>query len=140
MGIEELLFDISDALRWPVLVLTVIALGFMIVEFGALGMELWQRRGRSRRKLEWVVHHSIQALNSGDVAAAQEAAAQAGTNGSMRDALRAIIGEAGPEAVVPAMLVLLMSDALVRRSVEPILEGQRSAVLSTSWSLPRAGM
>lgn len=31
---------------------------------------------------------------------------------------------------VPALLVLLLSDALVRRSVEPILEGQRSAVLS----------
>ncbi len=31
---------------------------------------------------------------------------------------------------VPAMLVLLLSDALVRRSVEPILEGQRSAVLN----------
>ncbi|MBN8506289.1 MAG: EAL domain-containing protein [Burkholderiales bacterium] len=31
---------------------------------------------------------------------------------------------------IPALLVLLLSDALVRRSVEPILEGQRAAVLS----------
>jgi diguanylate cyclase (GGDEF)-like protein len=31
---------------------------------------------------------------------------------------------------IPALLVLLLSDALVRRSVEPILEGQRSAVLN----------
>jgi diguanylate cyclase (GGDEF)-like protein len=31
---------------------------------------------------------------------------------------------------LPALLVLFMSDALVRRSVEPILEGQRAAVLN----------
>lgn len=99
MGIEELLFDISDALRWPVLVLTVVALGVVVIEAGALIMELLQRRGRSRRKLEWTVASVTQALQGGDVPGAQAAAALAGTNGPMRDALRAIVGEYGsPDA------------------------------------------
>ncbi len=99
MRIEQLLFDISDALRWPVLMLTVIALAVIVVEAGALLVELIQRRGRSRRRLEWVVGQVVGALRGGDLAGAKAAAAQAGSNGAMRDALAAIVGEAGsPEA------------------------------------------
>ena len=99
MRIEELLFDISDALRWPVLVLTVIALAVVVIEVGALVVELVQRRGRSRRRLEWVVGQVTGALQGGDLPGAKAAAAQAGSNGPMRDALAAIVGEAGsPDA------------------------------------------
>ncbi len=95
MRIEELLFDISDALRWPVLVLTVLALAVVVIEVGALVVELLQRRGRSRRRLEWVVGQVTGALQGGDLLGAKAAAAQAGSNGPMRDALAAIVGEAG---------------------------------------------
>lgn len=99
MDLEQLLFDVSEALRWPVLVLTVLALAVIVVEVGALIVELLQRRGRSRRRLEWNVNHVAAALRAGDVAGAQAAAALAGNNGAMRDALAAIVGEAGsPDA------------------------------------------
>ena len=99
MDLEQLLFDISEALRVPVLVLTVLALAVILVEIGALVVELLQRRGRSRRRLEWTVGHVSAALASGDVAGAQAAAALAGNNGAMKDALKEIVGEAGsPDA------------------------------------------
>lgn len=99
MDLEQLLFDISEALRVPVLVLTVLALAVIVIEIGALIVELLQRRGRSRRQLEWNVNHIAAALRAGDVAGAQAAAALAGNNGAMRAALSAIVGEAGsPDA------------------------------------------
>lgn len=95
MDLEQLLFDISEALRVPVLVLTVLALAVIVVEFGALVVELLQRRGRSRRRLESTVDQVIAALRGGDVGGAQAVAALAGSNGATRDALKAIVGEAG---------------------------------------------
>ena len=52
MSIEQLLFDISDALRTPVLVAALLALLAVIIEAGALAAELWRRRGRGVRRLE----------------------------------------------------------------------------------------
>ncbi len=52
MSIEQLLFDVSDALRTPVLVAALLCLVAAIVEAGGLAAELWRRRGRGVRRLE----------------------------------------------------------------------------------------
>ena len=48
-GIEELLFDLANALRIPVLILALAALAFMLVDLGAFLVEL-SRRGRRHRQ------------------------------------------------------------------------------------------
>jgi biopolymer transport protein ExbB/TolQ len=55
MNVEQILFEVSDALRVPVLVLALVALAVAVVEAGALAMELWRRRGRSL----WQLDHAI---------------------------------------------------------------------------------
>ena len=52
MSIEQLLFDVSDALSSPVLVAALLCLLVAVVEAGALAAELWRRRGRGVRRLE----------------------------------------------------------------------------------------
>ena len=53
--IEQLLYDVSEALRVPVLVLALIALAVVIVEAGALLVELRRRRYRDLPGLERAV-------------------------------------------------------------------------------------
>ena len=48
MKVEELLFDITDALRIPVLVLALLALIVVVVELGMLIAEVSRRRNRKR--------------------------------------------------------------------------------------------
>ncbi len=55
MNVEQILFEVSEALRVPVLVLALAALAVALVEAGALAMELWRRRGRSL----WQLDHAI---------------------------------------------------------------------------------
>jgi biopolymer transport protein ExbB/TolQ len=99
MNIEELLFDVADALRVPVLVLTVLALAVVIVELGALGAELLRRRARSRRQLEWAVNSAAAAVAEGDLAGARAILSSIAANRQMRRALAAIAAEAtSPEA------------------------------------------
>ena len=55
MEVEEILFDIADALRVPVLVGALIALALSLFEFGGLVAELLKRRGRSRARLDQAI-------------------------------------------------------------------------------------
>ena len=52
MKVEEILFEISEVLEIPVLVLAVLALALVLVEAGALIVELRRRRLRSLTGLE----------------------------------------------------------------------------------------
>jgi biopolymer transport protein ExbB/TolQ len=52
MTIEQLLFDVAEALRTPVLVAALVCLLLVVLEVGALAAELWRRRGRGIRRLE----------------------------------------------------------------------------------------
>jgi biopolymer transport protein ExbB/TolQ len=66
MSVEELLFEITDVLRLPVLVLALLALVVVIVELGALAGELAQRRNRGLARLDRMLDRAGEALASGD--------------------------------------------------------------------------
>jgi biopolymer transport protein ExbB/TolQ len=91
MTIENILFDISDALRYPVLLLALLALAVAIAEVGTLLAELHRRRGRSVARLERAVDVARDALAAGDGAGALRAVRSAGFNPAMVDALAAIV-------------------------------------------------
>lgn len=99
MTIENLLFDISDALRYPVLALALLSLLAVIVEVGILLAELRRRRGRGVARLERAVDVARDAFAVGDGATALRAVRSVGLNAGMDEALRAIVEQRGhPDA------------------------------------------
>src|SRR6187551_2893053 len=91
MTLEHLLFEISDALRYPVLALALAALAMAVVEVGVLLAELRRRRGRGVARLERAVDVAGGALAHGDGATALRAVRSIGCDPAMDEALRAIV-------------------------------------------------
>jgi biopolymer transport protein ExbB/TolQ len=91
MTIEQILFDISDALRYPVLLLALVALVVVLAEVGTLLAELRRRRARSVARLERAADVAHEALAAGDGAGALRAVRSVGFNPAMDDALAAIV-------------------------------------------------
>lgn len=91
MTIEQILFEISDALLYPVLVLALLALVVVIAEVGTLLAELRRRRGRSVARLERAVDVARDALAAGDGASALRAVQSLAFNSAMEEALTAIV-------------------------------------------------
>jgi biopolymer transport protein ExbB/TolQ len=99
MTIERILFDISDALRYPVLLLALLALVVVLAEVGTLLAELRRRRGRGVGRLEHAADSARAALAAGDGASALRAVRSVGFNPAMDDALAAIVEQrAKPDA------------------------------------------
>ncbi|HEU4737522.1 MAG TPA: MotA/TolQ/ExbB proton channel family protein [Solirubrobacterales bacterium] len=95
MNVEQLLFEVSEALRVPVLILALVALAVALVEAGALAMELWRRRGRSL----WALDHAI-AECQGRLAAGMQAQAVAALlpvarNPAMEEVLSDLVAQQG---------------------------------------------
>lgn len=91
MTIEQILFDISDALRYPVLLAAIVALVWVVAEVGTLLAELRRRRGRSVARLERACDVARDALAAGDGAEALRAVRSVGCNPAMDEALTAIV-------------------------------------------------
>jgi biopolymer transport protein ExbB/TolQ len=91
MTIEHILFDISDALRYPVLTLALAALVAVTIEVGMLLAELRRRRVRGVARLERAVDVARDALATGDGATATRAVRSLGFNAPMDEALQAIV-------------------------------------------------
>lgn len=99
MTIENLLYDVSDALRIPVLVLAMIALVVVIVETGALLVELRRRRYRSLARLETAVDGCRAALAAGQGAEALRTLRPFAWNRLMEEAFAGIVEQIGrPDA------------------------------------------
>ncbi|MDW5593201.1 MotA/TolQ/ExbB proton channel family protein [Conexibacter stalactiti] len=91
MTIENILFEISDALRYPVLIGSVLALIVAIAEVGSLLAEQRRRRVRSVARTEHAVDLAREALAAGDRATALRAVRSVGYNDAMNEALEAIV-------------------------------------------------
>lgn len=91
MAIEEFLFSISDALRWPVLILALLGLAWSLVETGILLAEIWKRRWRSFTGLEEAVFEAGLAISKGDNIGAISALSAVSWNRSMQRAMEAIV-------------------------------------------------
>lgn len=91
MKIENLLFDVAEALRYPVLVLALLALVYAIVEVGVLLAELHKRRDRGMERLENAISYARHYLAAGDNQAALNTVHALGYNERMCEALDALI-------------------------------------------------
>ena len=91
MQIEEFLFAISDALLWPVLVATLLALAWSVLEIGILAAELWRRRWRSIGALENAVDQAEIDIAQGDQIGAISALSSVSWSRPMRDTMQSIV-------------------------------------------------
>lgn len=95
MNVEQILFEVSDALRVPVLVLALVALAITIVEAGALMMELRRRRGRSLWQLDQAIAACQGQLAAGRPAEALGALLPIARNPAMEEVLGEIVASVG---------------------------------------------
>jgi biopolymer transport protein ExbB/TolQ len=95
MSVEQILFDVSEALRVPVLILALVALGVVLVEAGALLAELRRRRGRSVWQLDNAIAECQGRLAAGMQAEALAALLPVARNRAMEEALGAVVEQVG---------------------------------------------
>ncbi len=99
MNVEQILFDVSEALRVPVLVLALAALALVIVEAGSLLMELRRRRGRSIWQLDNAIAECQGRLAAGMREQALLALLPIARNRTMEEALSGVLAQIGrPDA------------------------------------------
>jgi biopolymer transport protein ExbB/TolQ len=97
--IEEVLFDISEALLVPVLILTVAALALVLVEAGSLLVEVRKRRHRNLWELEQAVEECRGRLAAGRANEALAVLLPFAWNQRMEDALAGVVEQYGrPDA------------------------------------------
>ena len=117
--IEEVLFDVSEALLVPVLVLTVAALALVIVEAGALLVEVRRRRHRNLWALERAVEECRGRLAAGMPAEALAALLPFAWNRRMEDAFAGVVEQQGrPQAEARVAKRLAEYDYLSLRRLE----------------------
>lgn len=93
MSIEQVLFDVAEALHVPVLILTLMGLAVALAELGALAVELGRRRHRSVAAVERAVEAAKGCLARGDDAGALIAVRSVAWNEPMREAIGAVIDQ-----------------------------------------------
>lgn len=99
MNVEQILFEVSEALRYPVLILALAALGAVIFELGALLVELRRRRGRSVWELEEAVTRCRPLLAAGRREEALRELLPLAVNARMEEALSDVLAQVGrPDA------------------------------------------
>ena len=107
MNIEQVIFDVAEALRYPVLVLALASLALVLVETGAFAVEAVRRRRRDTARLERVAQSARGALDEGDVPAARRALQQVAWSGAMATTLGVIAervrATGGPDRVAKAL-------------------------------------
>jgi biopolymer transport protein ExbB/TolQ len=90
VNIEQIIFDVAEALRYPVLVLALLSLAVVLVEAGAFAVEVVRRRRRDTARLERVAETARAALAGGDVPGARRALSQIAWSGAMAATLELI--------------------------------------------------
>ena len=107
MNVEEVIFDVAEALRYPVLILALAALALVLVEAGAFAVEVVQRRRRDTARLESVAQAARAALESGDVKTAERELRKVAWSGAMASTLDLIAervrGSGGADRVAKAL-------------------------------------
>jgi biopolymer transport protein ExbB/TolQ len=101
MNVEQILFEVSEALRVPVLVLALVALAVVVVEAGALVAELRRRRGRSLWQLDHAIAECQLRLAAGNPAEAITALLPIARNPAMEEVLGDIVALTGGPAAEP---------------------------------------
>jgi biopolymer transport protein ExbB/TolQ len=97
VNVEEVIYDLAELLRVPVLVLVLAALALVLVETGAFAMELVRRRRRDTSRLEQTAVRAREALDGGDVGVAQGLLWQVAWSNAMATTLALIAARARGE-------------------------------------------
>ena len=98
-GIEELLFEIAEALRYPVLAAAVAALAFLLFDLGAFVVELLRRTGRDGGEhVQLASANARQALELSDPPAAARALMPLASSVQMADTLSQLVAHHGQPA------------------------------------------
>lgn len=98
MSIEQILFEVSEALQVPVLILALAALALALVEAGALVAELRRRRGRSLWQLDHAIAECQGRLEAGMPAEAYAALLPIARNPAMEEVLGDLMSQTGGPA------------------------------------------
>jgi biopolymer transport protein ExbB/TolQ len=95
-GIEDLLFELANALRVPVFIAAIAALAFLLVDLGAFFVELL-RRGRSDggERVAQATASARQALASRDLPEAERALMPLASSAQMADTLSTLVAQHG---------------------------------------------
>ena len=91
MKIEEFLFQISEALFWPVLIAALLCLAWSVIEIGILAAEMWRRRWRTLGSLENAVDQAEIDLAQGDQIGAISALSSVSWSRPMRETMESIV-------------------------------------------------
>lgn len=91
MNVEELLFEITEVLRYPVLILAMITLIVVIIELGMLAAEVGRRRDRGLAKLDPILDRASDALNAKEHSKAIEILRPASYSPWMTDVLEGLV-------------------------------------------------
>ena len=95
-GIENLLFDIAEALRWPVLAAALLALVFVLFDLGAFVVELARRHRRdSFQKVDEASQSAREALQGEDPDGAAQALLPLASSAQMAEALWLLVAQYG---------------------------------------------
>jgi biopolymer transport protein ExbB/TolQ len=97
MRVEELIFDLAELLRVPVLILVLVALAVVLVEAGAFAAEIARRRRRDTTRLEQAAIRAREALAGGDLGVAQGLLWQVAWSNSMAATLALMAARARGE-------------------------------------------
>jgi biopolymer transport protein ExbB/TolQ len=95
VSVEQILFDVSEALRVPVLVLSLAALALVLVEAGVLVGELRRRRGRGIWQLDNAIAECQGRLAAGMRQEALIALLPLARNRAMEEALADVVEQVG---------------------------------------------
>jgi biopolymer transport protein ExbB/TolQ len=92
---SEVIFEVAEALRAPVLLLTIAALAVVVLELGGFMVELARRRRRDAERLRRVAEHARQVLRDGDVHRAGASLREIAWSSSMEGTLARLAREWG---------------------------------------------
>ena len=91
-GIEQVLFELANALRIPVFAAAIAALAFVLFDLGAFLVELSRRRQQGRREhVEEAATSARQALAMNDTPTAQQALMPLASSAQMADTLATLV-------------------------------------------------
>jgi biopolymer transport protein ExbB/TolQ len=95
--IEQVIFDVAEALRVPVLILVLVALAAVLVELGGFLVELVRRRRRDFARLERAVASANDALGKKNEQAALAALRPVSWSPSMEHTVGQLLSEVGDD-------------------------------------------
>jgi biopolymer transport protein ExbB/TolQ len=109
-SIEDVIFHVANALRIPVLIAALIALAFVLVEAGALFVELARRRRRDPARLTSAGSHAREALAAGDPSLAGRWLSGVASSAAMWEALQALLSHAGDGPLAANRMAKVLAD------------------------------